>query len=434
MDWRDIPVLIINRNRYASLQRLIAWLLTAGTRRMIIMDNASSYEPLLEYYRSLPPNVVVSRFGQNFGPHALWRHNVHKTITTPYIVTDADLVPAEFCPSDVIPAMLDVHCRYPDAAKVGPSLRIDNLNERCSNREMVLCWESRFWHKPIARGLFGGAIDTTFALYPPGAEFSRDGRSIRLGYPHLFEHVPWYVDDANPDPEERFFRDHASDAFTTWHAQDRQVVLEDTPLFQKYHSRKKILHLGCGNEYIPGWINIDVSGRKLDLPFDLNGCRTRQLPLENDSVDGFYMSHCFEHIGDTLALMEELYRVAKNGARIHLRLPYGSSDDALEDPTHVRPYFESSFAYFAQPAYSRADYGYGADWQPESFVLVVNQKLIDSGQENAFHVIRTQRNIVQEMIVELVAIKPARGRCFRDLRGGIIRLTSDPRIPPSFST
>jgi len=71
-------------------------------------------------------------------------------------------------------------------------------------------------------------------------------------------------------------------------------------------------------------------------------------------------------VRDTLALMAELHRVAKAGRADDPAPALWSSDDAVEDPTHTRPYFEGSFVYFGQPAYSRADYGYRGDWAIES--------------------------------------------------------------------
>jgi ubiquinone/menaquinone biosynthesis C-methylase UbiE len=64
------------------------------------------------------------------------------------------------------------------------------------------------------------------------------------------------------------------------------------------------------------------------------------MPVDDNSIDGFFMCHVFEHIDNTLAMMQELYRVAKPNARFVIRLPHGASNDAFEDPTHQRPYFQ----------------------------------------------------------------------------------------------
>lgn len=162
------------------------------------------------------------------------------------------------------------------------------------------------------------------------------------------------------------------------------------------------LNLGCGRYPRVGWLNLDVvAGAGVDIHLDLERCRPYSIPLENDSVDEFLLSHILEHIRDTLGLMQELYRIAKPGAKMEIRTPYGSSDDAWEDQTHVRPYFINSFLYFSQPAYWRADYGYLGDWQEKRITLIPSAHY----QTDRLFV---DRNQVEEMIAELEAVKPMR--------------------------
>jgi hypothetical protein len=119
------------------------------------------------------------------------------------------------------------------------------------------------------------------------------------------------------------------------------------------------------------------------------------------------MAHTLEHIRDTLSLMAELYRVAQPGAKLTIRVPHGASDDAWEDPTHVRAYFAGSFGYFSQPYYWRADYGYRGDWQPEQVLLFVPAAECVDGEAIRRRVQR-ERNLVREMEATLRAVKPAR--------------------------
>ena len=128
-----------------------------------------------------------------------------------------------------------------------------------------------------------------------------------------------------------------------------------------------------------------------------------------NSVDQVMMSHTIEHITNTLPLMQELHRIAKPGAICTIRVPYGSSDDADEDPTHVRRYFLQSWLYFSQPAYHRADYGYRGDWQPETVELVVSALRFEGLTWHAgMNIVRAERNVVREMIATLRAVKPIR--------------------------
>jgi predicted SAM-dependent methyltransferase len=127
---------------------------------------------------------------------------------------------------------------------------------------------------------------------------------------------------------------------------------------------KKRLHLGCGRTIMPGWVNLDMMpGMGVDVAHDLDRCDVTPLPFEADTFDEFLASHLFEHLRNPLPFMQELHRIAKPGAMATFRVPYGSSDDAMEDPTHVRLCFLNTFGFFSQPFYWRADYGYRGDWQ-----------------------------------------------------------------------
>lgn len=172
----------------------------------------------------------------------------------------------------------------------------------------------------------------------------------------------------------------------------------------------KRLNVGCGRNIIEGWLNLDVMPLpSIDIVADLENCATTPLPIESDSIDEFLLSHVIEHIRNPLPLMQELWRVAKPEARMVIRVPHGGSDDAWEDPTHVRAYFTNSFGYYSQPYYWRADYGYRGDWHHEKLTFIVHvQGNSQLSPAEVMQRINTQRNVVAEMVAELVCIKPAR--------------------------
>lgn len=172
------------------------------------------------------------------------------------------------------------------------------------------------------------------------------------------------------------------------------------------------LNLGCGKFPItlPNWINIDQTKLStVDLVFDLENCEKEQLPFEESSIDEFFMSHVLEHIKNILPLMQELHRVAKPNALLTVKVPYGSSDDAFEDPTHIRQMFIGSFGFFSQPYYWRADYGYKGDWKVNKVFLYLYKNIEENlTMDQLFNKINSQRNVVKEMLVELLAVKPIR--------------------------
>lgn len=171
----------------------------------------------------------------------------------------------------------------------------------------------------------------------------------------------------------------------------------------------KKLHLGCGRTILEGWVNLDCVDGPGIVVADLDACGTTPLPFDDDTFEEVFASHLIEHIKNPLPLMQELHRVCVNNAKAVFRCPNGASDDAFEDPTHVRQYFPNSFMYFAQPAYWRADYGYRGDWQVQDTALLANaDRFAGLPPQEIVHRVNHYRNVVDEMVVTLRAVKPIR--------------------------
>ena len=131
---------------------------------------------------------------------------------------------------------------------------------------------------------------------------------------------------------------------------------------------------------------------------------------------------------DAQALFEELYRVARPGAKLFVRVAHGARDDAWQDPAQQRVWTEGSFAHFAQPVHP-AGSAYRGDWELESVRLAV----VPGGPATAAQILEA-RNQVDEMTVVLRAVKPARGpRGLHPARPGQPQLSFDPRIDPAFA-
>lgn len=410
LPYRDVPIFINNFNRLACLRQLIDWLNTHGYRRVFVIDNASSYPPLLSYYESLEKTgVTVIRLGKNAGPFSLWSHNILKmtSVTSEFVYTDSDVVPSSCCPGTVVQQFQALLNAYPDVLKVGLGLRLDTIPEHYEFRAEALRWEAQFWRNPAARGLMFGPVDTTFALYRPNGKHALEDHNLRTTYPYLGEHLGWYVNSADPNEEDRFYSETARKGDTSWNAQDLSVVvargLNDVPDL-------RLMHLGCGKDVFPGWLNVDLGLESGDWTraVDLDSVGNSFDDLADNSFDGFYGCHVFEHLNNSLKLMDRLHRLAKPNARMVLRVPYGSSNDAFEDPTHCRRLFEGSFVYYGQPAYSRADYGYAGDWAIERVNLVLQRDIFSLSPAARWRELRCSRNTVREMIVHLRAVKPPR--------------------------
>ena len=72
------------------------------------------------------------------------------------------------------------------------------------------------------------------------------------------------------------------------------------------------LNVGCGRSHIAGWVNLDSYPMPgVDVVADLEACGTTPLPLADNVVGEFLLSHVLEHIHRVLPMMQELHRVAR---------------------------------------------------------------------------------------------------------------------------
>lgn len=209
---RDIPVIINNFNRLTTLKKLIARLEKAGCRNIHIIDNASTYPPLLEYYKNTPH--TVHRFEENLGFKALWKSKLNKTLCRDYFVyTDSDVVPDDDCPDNFMEVFLDVLKKHRLTLKVGFSLRIDNLPDHYALKDNVISHESRFYQYPTEDGkMYRAPIDTTFAMYRPHIGLCRSSSAevYRMAAPYRAVHLPWYNDLNNLTDEEQYYITHTT--------------------------------------------------------------------------------------------------------------------------------------------------------------------------------------------------------------------------------
>lgn len=215
---REIPIIINSFNRLTTLKRLISSLEKRGYTNIYILDNCSTYPPLVEWLKATPYEVI--HLPDNLGFKALWKHKPSRKrfCGDYYIYTDADLELDDACPDDIVERMFYLlHERYPYAFKVGPSIRIDDLPDCYERKQEVIEWESRFFTRPEGKDLFRAPIDTTFALYRPRIGLSRRPslEAYRMAAPYQIKHLPWYEDSQNPTEEESYYKSHCRHV-TAW--------------------------------------------------------------------------------------------------------------------------------------------------------------------------------------------------------------------------
>lgn len=204
---KKVPIIINNFNRLTTLKALIQSLESRGYYNIYIIDNKSTYPPLLAYYKTI--NYKVFRLKKNVGFRSLWKTNIwYRFMFKYHVYTDSDVVLVDQCPDNFMEILYTLLKKYDTVFKVGLSLKIDDLPAYYSHKQQVIEWEQQFYkikHDAIS---FKAPVDTTLALYRP---FTRKGvvngtqLMLRTDFPYQLKHLPWYVDLNFLDEEERYY-------------------------------------------------------------------------------------------------------------------------------------------------------------------------------------------------------------------------------------
>lgn len=186
------------------------------------------------------------------------------------------------------------------------------------------------------------------------------------------------------------------------------------------------LNLGCGFKQLEGYVNVDSRAAcNPDMVLDLETC---PWPWEDSSVEEIQMIHVLEHLGETtsgyLGIIQELYRICKDGARVIIEVPHPRSEDFVTDPTHVRPITPNGLAMFDQDL-NRQAIEAGAATTPlgvylgVDFSVAVTKTIIQDPWAGRFKrgeitmealqdAMKHYYNVIQNITLELTVHKPGR--------------------------
>ena len=147
-------------------------------------------------------------------------------------------------------------------------------------------------------------------------------------------------------------------------------------------------------------------------------------PWDDDSAEEVFANHVFEHLGESsavfLRIMQELYRVCKDGAVVFISAPHPRHDDFINDPTHVRAVTHPSMMLFSKE-FNRLCAEKGDPSTPlglyldVDFQVVKAEYMIDEGfkfltkegypEERRREFIAKHNNVVKEVHIWMKVIK-----------------------------
>ncbi|MCO6500403.1 MAG: glycosyltransferase family 2 protein [Vicingus serpentipes] len=238
----SIPIIIISYNQLFYLKRLVNFLLNRGCSNIVIIDNNSTYSPLLAYFDTLEQQhndaVTIHRLHKNWGHLVFWENKELFELYSRgyYVVTDADINPLESVPEDFMTKFRKLLNKNKSVSKVGFSLYIDDIPDSNPNKDKIIKWEKRFWENKY-KDYFINAIDTTFAMYRP--DFKREEeknflKAIRTDKPYVARHGGWYINPEQMTEEQEYYLNTANNS-SSW-LMDKKGDLKN--IFFKSHYNK----------------------------------------------------------------------------------------------------------------------------------------------------------------------------------------------------
>ena len=219
-DVYNTPVFIISYNQLTYVKQMVDWLKKYGFNNIHIVDNQSSYKPLLNYLNK--SDCVVHHMDKNYGHTVIWDSGKFDDIIKKqcYIVSDCDIAPNKKLPTDFLKYLYEILDKYPYITKVGFALNIKNLPNTEKNKT-VKKWESQFWQNQIDKDLYLANIDTTFALYRPGKIKMHSDTfysAVRIAGNMTATHLPWV--ETTENSESAFYKKTANSS-ASWTKGDK---------------------------------------------------------------------------------------------------------------------------------------------------------------------------------------------------------------------
>lgn len=118
------------------------------------------------------------------------------------------------------------------------------------------------------------------------------------------------------------------------------------------------LNLGCGSVKYDGFINVDIlENDNVDIVHDLNNI---PWPFEDNSVEEILAEDVLEHLIDTPAVINEMWRILDEDCYVTIQVPDAIRNpmSAFTDPTHIRYFTEKTFDYWDEETEFGKKYGY----------------------------------------------------------------------------
>lgn len=144
-------------------------------------------------------------------------------------------------------------------------------------------------------------------------------------------------------------------------------------IIDSYKPKGVKIDLGCGESKQPGFIGVDIRNLPgVDIVQDLESF---PWVIPDECAELVIASHLVEHInparGGFLKFMDEVWRILMPNGVFMLSTPYAGSPGYWQDPTHVNPCNEVTWAYF-DPMEPRSNGLLYSIYKPKPWKIIQN--------------------------------------------------------------
>jgi hypothetical protein len=211
-----IPIVVICWNELTYIKNMVDQL-KHYNHPIILLDNHSRYEPLLEYYKEIKKElgnkIEIRMLKKNYGNtvYLTLKYSLPKV----YILTDPDLELNKNMPKNFVEILYDLSEKY-KVYKIGSTI------EKIKKDDLINCPEYGFnWTRPkrVIKNdtykLYHDWVDTTFCLV--NTKYQKKNLdlkhhymnstipAIRIGGEFSVKHLPWYKDSLSKIPKDELY-------------------------------------------------------------------------------------------------------------------------------------------------------------------------------------------------------------------------------------
>jgi hypothetical protein len=213
-DPKKIPIVIICWNTLTFIRNLINQL-KSYPNPIILLDNKSTYTPLLDYYKEikaeLKDKIEIRFLDTNYGSNVYLE--LKNTLPKVFILSDPDIELNKNMPQNFAEILYTLSNKY-KVYKVGAALNINDKDQfvRCAQKGNPLYeYQLRYWKDRIPNKdyeLYKAAVDTTFCLINSKYKIKNINPvepAIRIAGDFTVKHLPWYKNFLNDIPEDELY-------------------------------------------------------------------------------------------------------------------------------------------------------------------------------------------------------------------------------------